>query len=215
MELARQTNAAVNIAAETEVLTYANTALREVIARVDIGTATNPLSGVGGSYYLTIYINAVLVVTAGPVTIAAGRLEGIAISRAIPLDAGDTVSLRVTGLTGDNAVDVTASLRDATPTTVTDITGAGQVIVDHNYGGTDALAYLTTNSAGIATAIVKAYRKADWDAARRTQEFLQGQTITDSNGRWVTPFLLDPGIYTILYYKQGAFGPDLKVVTVS
>ena len=93
--------------------------------------------------------------------------------------------------------------------------GQGTIAVDHNYGGADNLAYKTAGGAGIDNASIWAYLKSDYDAGNMTAAYVKGRTTTDVNGQWTNPMNLDPGAYTLYYYKQGAYGPDTKEVTVS
>lgn len=98
---------------------------------------------------------------------------------------------------------------------VGDIAGDGSVFIDHNYGGTDELAYKTSGGAGIDNAVVQAFTAADYEAGNRNAANVQGETKTNALGRWVTPLALDPGDYVLIYYKQGFNGPDRKDVTVA
>lgn len=216
MELARIVKDNISIVSETEVLsyTYSGTATKEVIARVDLGNVANPIAG-NGSYTLNIYIDSVMVVPSASVAVPSGQTKAIMISRPIPLESGDVISIKVIGLGGDTSIDSVTTLRDATPVTVSDVLGPGTVIVNHNYGGTDNLTYRTSGGSGIDNAVVQAYLTSDYDAGSTTTNFIVAQVLTNVQGRWVRDMVLDPAAYTLIYYKQGQFGPDRRDITVS
>jgi hypothetical protein len=92
--------------------------------------------------------------------------------------------------------------------------GAGSVVVDHDYGGTDALAYKTAGGVGIDNAKIYAYLKSDYDAGNYAPAYIVAITTTDVNGRWTSQMNLDPATYTLYYFKQGSYGPDTQEVTV-
>lgn len=88
-----------------------------------------------------------------------------------------------------------------------------KAVVDHNTGGTDALRYLTTAGLGISGATIRAYLKADYDAGTFT---LRATTTTTDSGRWATPLYLDhTTAYTLVFEKDGSYGPDEKEITTS
>ncbi len=92
--------------------------------------------------------------------------------------------------------------------------GMGSVVVDHDTGGTDALAYKTSGGVGIDNAVIRAYLKTDYDAGNLGSAYIKATTTTDVNGRWSNQMNLDPATYTLYYFKQGAYGPDTQEVTV-
>ena len=92
--------------------------------------------------------------------------------------------------------------------------GTGSVVVDHDYGGADALAYKTAGGVGIDNAVIRAYLKTDYDAGNTGSGYIVATTTTDVNGRWTNQMNLDPATYTLYYFKQGAYGPDTQEVTV-
>jgi hypothetical protein len=204
MELARVVKLNFSLASEVEVLNYVYTGDEpiEVMARVMLGSATRPIAG-GGLYKSRIYLNDVVLSPESDVVVQPGRTETILVSRAIPLERDDVVSIRAVGLSTDLAVDAITSLRDVTPAKITDFTGGGSVLVDHNYGGTDALTVMTLSNVRIDNATILAYRRDDYLAGQRTSEFVVGQTTTNVDGRWVSPIMLDVGEYTLLVYRQG------------
>jgi hypothetical protein len=91
--------------------------------------------------------------------------------------------------------------------------GDGDTPVDHDTGGADVLAYKTSGGSGIDGAEVRAYVRSEYDAGNLST--VRGMTVTDSNGRWVTPLLLNSGVeYAIRFEKDTDYGPDVAYVTV-
>lgn len=89
--------------------------------------------------------------------------------------------------------------------------GPGSVMVNHDSGGVDALAYKTILNAGIDNAYINVYLKSDYIAGNRTSNYVVGFMITDVNGRWVRFLMLDLNTtYTLIYSKQLAYGPDRR-----
>ncbi len=95
------------------------------------------------------------------------------------------------------------------------LSASGSVLVNHDYGGTDELAYKTGEGAGIDNADILIYLTTDFNAGNVAPEFKRGASMTDVNGRWVTPAYLDPEDYTIVFVKQGYYGPDNTEITVA
>ena len=93
--------------------------------------------------------------------------------------------------------------------------GTGSVVVDHNYGGADNLAFKTAGGAGIDNAVVKAYLKTDYDAGNFADAYVVAWVRTDVNGQWENAMNLDPDTYTFYFFKQGAYEPATKEVTVT
>lgn len=215
MELARQSKFSIDATVEVEVLAYEYTGSdpREILARVDIGDASKPIQG-GGSYQLKVYIDDVLIVPVSSVSVPSGNDKAIFVSRPILLESGDDVSIRVIGLAGDSDINSIATLRDATSLKRSDLIGSGSNIVDHDYGGEDALAVMTRSGARIDQATIRAYLAADYNAGRRGTEFLVSQTTTNVEGRWVSPMMLDAGDYVLIIFKQGAIETKMVTLTV-
>ncbi len=86
--------------------------------------------------------------------------------------------------------------------------GCGRVAVTHDYGGTDNLRYTRASGEGIAGATILVYRKADWDVAKRSADYVVASTTTLANGRWADTLMLDPGEYRLVYTLEGQYGPD-------
>jgi hypothetical protein len=93
-------------------------------------------------------------------------------------------------------------------------TGDGSVTVDTTYGGGD-YSYQTAGAIGIDNATVKAFLTSDYNNQNRGKSYVKGETTTDVNGNFASPLYLDAGSYTLHYFKQGLYGPDLDTVTVT
>ena len=93
--------------------------------------------------------------------------------------------------------------------------GSGGVLVDHNYGGTDALRYVSPDNQGIAFAEIKAFASSDYAAGNRSGAYVQGRTQTGSDGRWKTPLALSAGSYKLVFSLPGRYGPDVHSLTVT
>lgn len=215
MLLYRETKATVDISSAATVLTYTYSGMLPivVIARVEVGS-TLAIAG-DGDYALDAKIDGVAIAPLSMVSIAAGITSGIMISRHIAIENGDVITILVTGLPADTAVDSVATLYDVTPAQVADLVGGGPTAVNHNYCGTDSLAYKTAAGIGIEGATVQAFLKTDYDADNRSQAYLKATTGTDVNGRFNRDLMLSAGTYTLVYFKQGAYGPNAVEITVT
>lgn len=216
MELKRETHFNLDITSETEILTYTYTGsdLREVIARVDLGTDSKPIAG-NGMYSVKFYIDDVLITPNNDIVVPAGVTKTIIISRAVPIEVDDVVSVSVVGLGGDTSVDTVVSLRDVTPIKVEDVTGDGSVVIDQDYESTDALSYKTAEGVGIASATILVYLTSDYILNNRSNAFVIAKTTTVTGGKWAFALKLDPEDYTLIYYRTGAYGPDRRDITVA
>jgi len=221
--LKREESIGVDISAEFTVLTYThpvNAKSAIVIPRVDLGVPTTPAGPVvgGGIYTGKALIDANQVTPASAIQFVGGQTKGILQGRAVTIEPGDVLTVTIVGQPADTAVNVTAALFDGTPLRTEDlegVIGGGSIEVDHNYGGADTYRYETQNGVGIDNAIVNIYLASDFNAGRRGTPFVKGTSLTDVNGRWVRPVLLDPGTYVVYFYKQLAFGPDTAPLTVT
>lgn len=95
------------------------------------------------------------------------------------------------------------------------IIGDGAIVVNHDSGGTDNLAYKTSGGAGIDNAVVRGYLKVDYDAGDRGTAFIKGTANTNVNGRWENDMMLDAETYTFAFEKQGVFQVSTQEFTVS
>lgn len=89
----------------------------------------------------------------------------------------------------------------------------GSISVDHNYGGTDNYRVLS-NGTPIADVRIRAFVKTDYDAGRKANSFVVGESRTKTDGRWVSVIRLDPGTYTLEFSKTGNFQTKTANVTV-
>lgn len=85
--------------------------------------------------------------------------------------------------------------------------------LDENYGGDQALAYVTPDGDPVADAAVRVYRKTDWDLRQYSK--VVGLTRTTSTGGWFSPILVEPGNdFVVLYHLPDVYGPDTVEITV-
>lgn len=90
---------------------------------------------------------------------------------------------------------------------------ATRVRVDHNYQMADQFRYVAPGGAGIPQALIRVFQKPSWDAGQRNVALFVTETLSD--GRWQSPFWLEPGLqYVLTFEKSGSFGPDMAVLTV-
>lgn len=214
MELARDLKTGIDISSEAEVLSYLCPIARNIIFRVSLGGPGQLIVG-GGDYIVRIYASGVRMVPENTIAVPTGVTKALVSSRPVYVDAGETVSIRIVGRPGDTVVTVGCIASDATPASVTDFSGSGSVTVDHDYGGTDNLAYKTSEGVGIDNAEIFVYLKADYDANLRTPDKAKARTTTNVSGRWTRALLLDPAAYVLVYFKEGAYGPTALELTVT
>lgn len=96
--------------------------------------------------------------------------------------------------------------------------GCGNIVVDHNYGGADKLAYVDAAHDPVVGATVYVFTKAAYDAAYPAlpdRSLAVARTTTTANGRWTIALLLNAGDYALLYEKPGEYGPDFQFITVA
>lgn len=214
--LDREETAALNISTRGLVLTYAhdNAFPRVAICRISLGNVAKPIAG-GAIYSVEMEVNGRRISPDSQISVLSGLTSTIIQSRELLIAQTDEVKIYVTGPPADVAVYALAELLDMTPVTRSEINGTGAVPVDHDYGGTDNLAFQTQSGSGIEKATVQAYLKSDWDAGRRTAAYVRGETVTVTGGRWLAPVMLDPGVYTLLYYRQGFYQSSTRELTVA
>lgn len=86
------------------------------------------------------------------------------------------------------------------------------VRVDHNYNSTGYLRYQTLSGSPIEGAVVRVYKKIDFDQGATDAPL--AITLTDVNGNWVNPVYLVTGYtYVVQFHREGLYGPD-KVETL-
>lgn len=85
--------------------------------------------------------------------------------------------------------------------------------VDHNYGGIDALQFVTPSGAAIPDAEIRIFKQPDFVAGLRDVPLFIVQTRAD--GRWVRPVYLEAGMnYVLLFDKAAAYSSDPVTITV-
>ncbi len=92
--------------------------------------------------------------------------------------------------------------------------GSGSVSVDHNFGGTD-IYRVVANGTPLADVKIRAFVKSDYDAGRKSNQYVIGQTKTLTDGRWSTEIRLDPAAYTLEFSKKGTFAISTSNITVT
>lgn len=216
MELARSIKSNIDITTEIELLSFTYTGINpiEVISRVDLGDTAKPIVG-GAPYSLSFFIDGAFIAPASIVDVPLGETRAIMVSRAIPIETGDVISVRAKGTVGDTTVNVVSTLRDNTPILRSEILGGGEIIVDHDYPNTDDMRVTTPTGEGIRDADVKAYLSAEYNTGSRQAEAIRGQTKTDINGRWISPFSLSAGNYTLVFSQPGRFLTTIKTLSVT
>jgi hypothetical protein len=104
------------------------------------------------------------------------------------------------------------------PRPVVAFEGCGDIVVDHNQGGADYLAYKDAAGNSVEGAAVYIFNKSDVDAAipvLPARNLAVAQTTTTTNGRWASALYLYAGDYGVLFEKPGEYGPDLQLITVA
>ena len=87
------------------------------------------------------------------------------------------------------------------------------VKIDHNYGSPGALRYQTTGGIPIESAVVRVYKKTDFDLGNTDTPL--AVTMTNAQGNWVNPISVTAGFtYTIQIAKEGLYGPDKTEIIV-
>jgi len=87
------------------------------------------------------------------------------------------------------------------------------VKVDHNYGTPNALRYQTIGGLPIEGALVRVFKKSDFDQGLTSVAL--AVTQTDAQGNWVSPVFLTTGFsYVISFAKEGLYGPDAREILV-
>lgn len=98
------------------------------------------------------------------------------------------------------------------------VIGCGSELIDHDYGGPDALAYRSAAACPVVGAGVYVFTKAVYDAAHPdfpNKATAAAVTTTRANGRWTDALRVDPGEYVVLFDKPGEYGPDTVEITVT
>jgi len=83
--------------------------------------------------------------------------------------------------------------------------------VNHNYGLTDDLRYMTPGGSPIANAHIRVYLQSDYVAGNLATPV--GVTSTKSDGRWLHTIMVRPGFtYVVQLHKPNEFGPDTATI---
>jgi len=87
------------------------------------------------------------------------------------------------------------------------------VALNHNYSVPAALRYQTASGMPVEGALVRVYRKTDFDQGQ--YDSAVGITLTNSRGEWANPINVDTGFtYVVQFHKEGLYGPDkVEVIT--
>lgn len=96
------------------------------------------------------------------------------------------------------------------------ILGCGAVVLDHDYGGVDNLAYADATGQPVVGAAVYVFPKDIFDAAapdHPNRTLAVAGTFTRTNGRWQDALRVPPGEYVILFEYPGQWGPDHETIT--
>jgi len=87
------------------------------------------------------------------------------------------------------------------------------VQLDQNYTVPGAMRYQTAGGSPIEGAIIRVYKKTDFDQGLTSAPL--AITLTDALGNWVNPITVTTGYtYTIQFAKEGLYGPDKTEVIV-
>lgn len=104
------------------------------------------------------------------------------------------------------------------PSTMFQANGAAPTIdnnvrVDHNYPTPANLRYQTGSGAPIENAVVRIFKKADFDQGLTSTAL--ATTQTNARGEWASPIFLTTGFtYTIVFAREGLYGPDTREIVV-
>jgi len=87
------------------------------------------------------------------------------------------------------------------------------VKIDQNYGSVAALRYQTAAGVPVEGALIRVYRKSDFDQGLTDAPLAVG--MTNVNGDWVNPIYLTTGFtYVVQFAKEGLYGPDKTEIVV-
>lgn len=87
------------------------------------------------------------------------------------------------------------------------------VKLDHNYPTPGALRYQTAGGSPVEAAIIRVWKKVDFDMGNTDAPL--AITMTNAQGNWINPISLTTGFtYTIQFFKEGLYGPDKTEVTI-
>jgi hypothetical protein len=112
-----------------------------------------------------------------------------------------------------NVFDDTASAPFSAGNDPYQIPVANTTPINENYGGANALQYVTQDGIPVVNATVRVYTKLDWDLKRYSKVI--GLTKTNENGGWVSPIFVEPGNNFVVHFTlPNVYGPDTVEITV-
>lgn len=120
----------------------------------------------------------------------------------------------VVKLSAPGAADTGVAFNTVPKPSTSSLDGDGSILVNHDYGGTDALKIVDQFGVGIDNATVRVYTADDYNAGSTELQFVVAETRTDVNGRWESSLMLDPGDYVLLVFKQKVAAPQAIELTV-
>ena len=88
--------------------------------------------------------------------------------------------------------------------TVVESDGCGSKAINHDYPTTDRLRYVTKDGRPVSGALITISYENE----------LVFSTHTNTDGRWDSSFMADPGEYDITFEKEGEYGPDYAHIKV-
>lgn len=115
-------------------------------------------------------------------------------------------------------IAIDQALNESVPSTPFQAVATGPAIpntvkVDHNYPSPANLRYQTSGGLPIEGALVRVFKKSDFDLGLTTVAL--AVTQTNARGEWVNPIFLTAGFtYTCLFSREGLYGPDAKEIVV-
>lgn len=86
--------------------------------------------------------------------------------------------------------------------------GTGPIAINQNTGGTDNLRYVDSEGNGIANANILIYLSTNWPG---NPSQVIANSVTGSDGRWLTPCYVDHGTYVAVFFKVQSDGPDVSI----
>lgn len=93
------------------------------------------------------------------------------------------------------------------------ILGLDQEPLNENTGGLNNLQYTDSGTNPIDDALIRVFRKIDWDNNDFTA--VLGSTRTKVDGTWYSPIFVTKGdTYVIVFQKEDEYGPNIIEVTV-
>lgn len=88
-----------------------------------------------------------------------------------------------------------------------------RIKVDTDYGGVNALQFVTESGMGIPDADIRIYTQAEYEAGNRNTPLYVVKTLAD--GRWDRPVYLQPGLtYVLLCVKERAYESNPTTILV-